>query len=283
MARSDTTTLARVDSTPANPALRAIGFIGLQAALASWLAFGLGATTLLWWMPIVLASLWLLAGAPLPPVAPFRGIAARSRARRQKQLAELREQELLAMLSDGDRRRYYELERLRMDIQGEVLEHPGFAMQMVRVELDKLDALLRTFLEVAANAAKYELFIATSDLAELEREVERQEAVIDKTLEADARGLAEKNHHVLLRRVEKAVQIRRQLRVARAQLNLIDNTLRLLRDQVMTMETPDQLSLEVEELTDAVEQIAATGRETDAIVKRLDAELVELEPPTALQ
>ena len=245
-------------------------FLGAAAAFTAWQwpAFG--------WVPIAVAggieAFWLLVGARVGGAKRYFNFVHREK---QKQLAAGDSKALLRGLTDTDRTRFAELDRLNQEIQAQVRANPSMAMDLVKGELEKIDKLLEAFLRLAGTAARYEHYVETSDLNQIESEVRRQEKVIEKS-DDDTRGLAKKNLDLLIRRQDKAIEIRKQVREARGQLNLIENTFRLLRDQILTMDSPSELQSQLSELTAAVDSIEAADKETDALVRQLDREIAGL-------
>jgi hypothetical protein len=230
-----------------------------------------------WDLPLAvgagLEAFWLAVGTRLPPA---REYFREQHATIVRHFEAARRRETLRGLTETDRRRYLELESLRKDIDAQIRSNPTLAMDLVKAELQKVDKLLETFVRLAANAARYEHYVETSELNQIEAEVRRQEVVLEKTSDPDARDLAQRNFDVLAKRLEKAIEIRKQIRTARAQLNLIDNTFRLIRDQILTMDSPQQLQGQLDELTRAVDTIEATGRETDELLQKMDREIASI-------
>ena len=52
-------------------------------------------------------------------------------------------------------------------------------------------------------------------------------------------------------------------------MNLIENSVRLLRDQVLTMASPDQLGDQLDDLIVGVDAIQASARENEAILSKI--------------
>ena len=125
----------------------------------------------------------------------------------------------------------------------------------------------------AHEAARLGRFVEQSDLNELERLVRTQALALEKLAEPEARALAQKNLTVLEKRIERARDGHKSLRVARGQLNLIENTLRLVRDQVVTMQSPRELAGQLEALSASVDALAARQRDGDAAIQKLEREL----------
>jgi hypothetical protein len=54
--------------------------------------------------------------------------------------------------------------------------------------------------------------------------------------------------------------------VARGQLDLIENSFQLIADQIVTMQSPQELSGQLDELLNGVEAIRETARDTEALL-----------------
>ena len=71
-------------------------------------------------------------------------------------------------------------------------------------------------------------------------------------------------------RKEKYGEIRGYLSSARGQMELIENTFRLLADQIVTMSSPTELGGQLDELLDGVEAVRQTTRETDKLLQTIE-------------
>ena len=67
-------------------------------------------------------------------------------------------------------------------------------------------------------------------------------------------------------------EIRRYLSVARGQLDLIENSFQLIADQIVTMQSPQELSGQLDELLDGVEAIRQTAHDTERILNGIGVE-----------
>ncbi len=74
---------------------------------------------------------------------------------------------------------------------------------------------------------------------------------------------------IINKRIERVAEIRRYLKIAYGQINLIENSFQLLADQIVTMQSPNELSGQLDELLDGVESIKETAKETEQILKTL--------------
>ncbi|MBI2375145.1 MAG: hypothetical protein HYV07_14205 [Deltaproteobacteria bacterium] len=230
---------------------------------AGFATFGLAPLAIL----LGLEAFWLTVGCRTGSVRRYFDFVHKVDRRR---LEDGSRQRFLENLTEGDRRRFAELEHIKKAILDQVEHNPSLHMSMVKDEIEKLDKLADAFLQIASNASRYESFVSEQDLEDIEAQVHVQEAVIEKATDDEARRLAQRNLEVLRRRLEKSADLRKQIRTSRAQLNLLENTLRLLRDQIVSMSSPRELSGQIEELTFAMDAIEASGSETEALVRRLD-------------
>jgi len=151
-------------------------------------------------------------------------------------------------------------------------QNPSFTGDLLRGELVKTSRLVDSFLEMALTCGRDEQYLETVDINALERDRERfhQRAESQKVPQAE-REIAQKNYAVILKRLEKLRDIRNYLAVAKGQLDLIENSFQLIADQIVTMQSPAELSGQLDDLLDGVESIQQTAIDTDKILNTLEA------------
>jgi hypothetical protein len=150
-------------------------------------------------------------------------------------------------------------------------QNPSFAGDLLRNELGKTDRLVAAFLDMSVTCQRYEGYLKQVDTAQLDRDRKRY-GLIAKAGAADdpEAQIAQKNIDVTNKRIAKLDEIRHYLQVARGQLDLIENSFQLLVEQIVTMQSPRELSGQLDELLDGVEAIRETTRDTEKIIGRLD-------------
>ncbi|MGZ7079778.1 MAG: hypothetical protein ACXVJT_10225, partial [Thermoanaerobaculia bacterium] len=138
-------------------------------------------------------------------------------------------------------------------------------------ELVKTSRLVDAFLEMALTCARYESYLENIDLNALDRDRERfrTRAASDKVPDQE-RDIAKKNLAVIDKRLEKLRDIRSYLGVARGQLDLIENSFQLISDQIVTMQSPTELSGQLDDLLDGVESIKQTAADTEKMLNMLE-------------
>lgn len=173
------------------------------------------------------------------------------------------------LLPESDAMRCLALREKQDQINKLAEENPAFTVDLLSGELKKLDDLVRAFLELSVTCARYQEYLQSVDVDEIERDLRRYHQIVDKG-EPEKRTLAQKNIAVLDKRKEKYGEIRSYLSSARGQLELIENTFRLLADQIVTMRSPTELSGQLDELLDGVEAVRQTTRETDRLLQAVE-------------
>ncbi len=126
---------------------------------------------------------------------------------------------------------------------------------------------------MAITCARYEAYLDTIAPEALERDRRRYEAASKGDSTDPQVVIAKKNLSIVARRLEKMQEIRRYLSVARGQLDLIDNSFQLIADQIVTMQSPQELSGQLDELLDGVEAIRQTAQDTEKILTSVDRDL----------
>lgn len=224
-------------------------------------------------IPAILAlggeAIWLLHG---PDSKVLRRILWDPRLEKIRLVVEAKErEERMKVLSQHDRARVNELVDRQQEIHRLAAQNPSFTGDLLRTELVKTRKLVDAFLDMALTCDRYERYLKRVDLNELERDRERwrARASAQKSMEQE-REIARKNLVVLEKRMEKLRDIRNYLSVARGQLDLIENSFQLISDQIVTMQSPGELSGQLDDLLDGVESIQQTALDTEKILNALD-------------
>jgi hypothetical protein len=148
-------------------------------------------------------------------------------------------------------------------------ENPSFTVDLLSGELQKLDSLVRSFVELSVTCSRYQEYLKSVDVDEIERDLRRYQQISERS-DGEKRTLAQKNLAVLQKRQEKYGEIRGYLSSARGQLELMENTFRLLADQIVTMRSPQELGGQLDELLDGVEAVRQATRETDKMLQAVE-------------
>jgi hypothetical protein len=228
-------------------------------------AAGLTLNPFLALMAVGLESLWLLYA---PDSKRLRHLLwdPRFDQVRQALLAQERGQRL-GLLAAPERKRVDALMARQAEIHRLAAQNPSFTGELLRSELTKTERLVDAFIDMAVTSARYDAYLRSVNVDAIDEDRERLERDIesgqDSGLPVD---LAKKNLAIILKRLEKMKEIRRYLDVARGQLDLIENSFQLIADNIVTMQSPQELSGQLNELLDGVESIRQTAVETEEMI-----------------
>ncbi|HYH06845.1 MAG TPA: hypothetical protein VEK11_07235 [Thermoanaerobaculia bacterium] len=179
-------------------------------------------------------------------------------------------EERLKALPQEDRERVYQLVGRQADIHRLASQNPSFTGELLRSELIKTRRLVDAFVEMAITCARYEAYLETIDFRELEHDRAHWERRIESgEISPQESDIAKKNLAVIRKRLEKLSELRDYLRVARGQLDLIENSFQLIADQIVMMQSPAELTGQLDDLLDGVESIRQTALDTEKILSTM--------------
>jgi len=175
--------------------------------------------------------------------------------------------ERLQHLEENDRQRVIDLIARQEEIDALAAQNPSFTGELLRTELTKTDRLVEAFIEMATTCSRYEYYLESIDIGELERERRRWENIVKTQDKRPAEtDIAGKNLAIIMKRFDKMKEIRHYLMLARGQLDLIENSFQLIADQIVTMQSPQELTGQLDELLDGVESIKQTAADTERLL-----------------
>jgi hypothetical protein len=224
----------------------------------------LGVATGHGWLSVVTAAaevLWMIFAPDSKLLAAIwfrRALLAEKKA----EDAERRE-ERVARLSAADSHRLGVLCGQKQVIERLAKENPSLTVALLHDELAKLDGLLDDFIELGVNATRAEQHTTTFDFAAMRRSFAGYEELLGRHPAGDPRReVAAKNLEVLRQRRDRYDDLARVIQVTRGQMDLIEQTFRLLADEIMSMASPRELGGRIDELRVAVDAVRETADET---------------------
>jgi hypothetical protein len=210
-------------------------------------------------------ALWLVFGPSSALLQRWLWDPALERARRE--LEGKARAAFLASLDPAARQRVDGLVGRQETIRTLAAQNPSFTGDLLRNELSKTNRLVDAFVEMALNCARYEQYLSSVDPSELQRD---RDAYSDAARRGDPDDqqtqIARKNLDIVNKRLDRMKDIRQYLSVAKGQLDLIENSFQLIADQIMTIQSPKELSGQLDELLDGVESIRQTAIDTERIL-----------------
>jgi hypothetical protein len=218
-----------------------------------------------------LEGLWLLHGPDNPVLRRLLWDPRREAARKERE--DFDRQVRLRNLGSAERSRVAALVARRAQIGSLAAQNPSFTGELLRTELVKADRLVDAFVDLSLTCSRSQSYLDSVDARELQRDCERYDAAVRAGTPGDQQtALAVQNLAIVRKRQERMREIGRSLGVARGQLDLIENSFQLIADQIVTMQSPQQLSGQLDELLTGVEAIRETARDTADLLGPADRE-----------
>jgi len=214
-------------------------------------------------------ALWLLFA---PDLRPFQRSVDQSLREDREKADRERVKKLTEGLPEREWARAHAIDELRREIERDMQVNPSFKAILLQTELDKLSQLHMNFVQLATACVRAETYLSATDFKELARSVDAQKSIEKTMTDPAVQEIARKNARVIEQRLSTIKEIQNFLARARGQMSLIENSVRLLRDQVLTMASPDQLGEQLDDLLTGVEAIQASAKENDAILSKIDIE-----------
>ncbi|MFT3765977.1 MAG: hypothetical protein QM820_10735 [Minicystis sp.] len=172
------------------------------------------------------------------------------------------QEEKLALLHPADQQRVAYLRDQKERIHQLARENPSLTADLMRSELIKLDRLIDDFINIAVKCTRAERHLESFDSKSMENAWRTYRGQVDSMPEGDKRrAVAKKNMEVLEQRRNRWDELRKSVQTARGQMELMENTFKLLGDEIVTMSTPDALGARLDDLRIAVEAIRETTAE----------------------
>ncbi|MGC4116603.1 MAG: hypothetical protein QM765_18935 [Myxococcales bacterium] len=226
---------------------------------------GVASIALLNPLPVLVAlGLELVYLGTIPSLPRFKRAVRAKRERERHSLEQSATEALLEGLSPNQRESYFALRSLRDRILESYTRVPGGTV-LADTSAARMDALLTSFVRLLSTLNSYRRYLTTTDRKAIEQEL----AQLKSELETDT-GDSEKVKEVKRRRVDiLGKRLERFERAAESrelishQLASIDDFMRLLHEQSLTLRDPDVLGQQLDHLASEIQTTDETVREME--------------------
>jgi hypothetical protein len=168
----------------------------------------------------------------------------------------------LEQLHPADQQRVAYLREQKERIHQLARENPSLTAELMKTELAKLDILVEDFINIAVKCTRAERHLEGIDLRSMENAWRAYKGQVEAMPEGDKRrAVAKKNMEVLEQRRSRWDELKKSVQTARGQMDLMENTFKLLGDEIVTMSNPDALGARLDDLRIGVEAIRETSVE----------------------
>lgn len=256
----------------------------LIAAMA--VAFGVSMTGASWPVDLVLmltTGLELVYLGTMPRNERFRR-AVRSR-KAVEHAKPPSQKELFQNLEKGNQRRYARLRKIESDIRLNYRKLSYASQGMLDSHLSKINGLLDSYLKLLYQKERYEF----SGTSATETEVQRTIQALQKDMQDDTprvRAIKQRRLKILEQRLERSQKGGENLEIIEAQLETIEDVIKYIEEQSLTLRNPDEISFQLDTLLSEVEETQASVVELEEVFANpadLLNEMDTFEDPTEIE
>jgi hypothetical protein len=133
---------------------------------------------------------------------------------------------------------------------------------LLGVSLGKLDSLETTYLQMLMAHQNYMKYLSQVDRDRIVRNINSIEREI-KDRNDKVSGLKSKNRDILLQRLDRIDKARQNVEIVEAELDVMLNTVQLLRDQTISITDPQGISQQID-------TVLANMKDTEDLVREID-------------
>jgi hypothetical protein len=220
-----------------------------------------------------LEALWMVIG---PDLKPFQRAVRENERTEKEQNDKKKVDALISQLPEREWQRAKALDELRREIERDMANNPSFQAILLQTELEKLSQLYGSFVRLAYSCRRAESYVQAVDMRDLNRQHAAALNQAEASTDGSVRELAKKNASVLERRLATIKDIDNFLARARGQMSLIENSVRLLRDQALTMTSPEALTEQLDDLLLGVDAVQESVKEAESMISGNFAPVAEI-------
>src|SRR5436305_905442 len=239
-------------------------------ALAGAGAFALVTGSLL---PVLLAGgLEMMYLAIVPQNSQFQRLVRSWKFAQQQEQHQQKLVDLLHTLPREMQNRYVGLAQLCGAIRSNFAQLSSTSQMYVQQMEQRLDGLLHSYARLLLAAYQQRQYVDSTDPGEIKSEIASLQRHLQNDL-AKVQDINKKRIEILSKRLEKYQKLCENREVVDAQCAAVEDVLKLMRDQSITMRDPQQVSDQLENLVHDVEQTEQTVQQVEAIFSGIPAEL----------
>ena len=230
-------------------------------------------------LPLVLAAgVELMYVALVPQSSRFRRLVRSWKYAGEKRAHQLRLAEMYRNQPPEVRSRYDFVLQVARGIRTNYEQLSASSQVFARQMAERLEGLLEGYLRLLVAAATHRDYLKSLNPEFVRGEITR----LEKALTEDPPKVREINQHrieILHRRLTKFEKIKENRQVIDAQCAAIEDVLQLIRDQSVTMRDPQEVSAQLDNLVQDVEQTEQSVREMEEIYALTAPDTDELRLP----
>lgn len=209
---------------------------------------GLGALGLMFSGFLYLAGAFeLIYMAMVPTDERFQRYVRSEQNRNLLEAEEYQRKETLTHLAGADRNRLNLVRSIVQDIKEVASKVDRSSAFLVEQDLNKLDYLEKTFLRMLGSLTLLNRHLSATNTGQIQQQIEK----LGKEIEAASprvKAIKQRNAQILEQRLSRLTKAEEDREVLEANLDTIEDTLKLIRDNVVSLNNPQGISGQIDDV-----------------------------------
>ena len=214
----------------------------------------------LWYLTVAAELAYL---ATVPSNERFQRLVRSEANRATLEEVASRDRDMMSKLAQRDKRRYLGLVEITEKIRAVAGTVDYSSRILVEQDIDKLDYLLRTFLRMLTALTRQREHLASVDKEQIRRDIRRLEKEMD-TAKPRIKAVKQRNAEILRQRMSRLDRVEEDQELIIANLDTIEATLKLIRDNVVSLNNPEGIS-------DQIDSVVINMQENERLMESMSS------------
>jgi len=166
-------------------------------------------------------------------------------------------------LDRESQQRFLVLKHLSKLIKDNFQKLPYTSQGLLENISNKIDGLLTNYLSLLDMFRKYEIYLRSSTEEKVKQEIENEYAEMEASTSEKLRSIKGRRIGILKKRLERFKAAREKFAIAETQLETIEDAVRYVYEQSMTMNNPEEIGFQLDNLLLEVEETATLMEEVE--------------------
>ena len=168
-------------------------------------------------------------------------------------------------LSQKNQKRFLVLKHLSRMIKQNFEKLPYTSQGLLGSINDKIDGLLSNYINLLDIYQKYSDLIHTDTENQLKEKIEQEKQEVQQSESEKLKNIKSRRLHILSKRLERFVAAREKYDVCETQLETIEDAIRYIYEQSMTMNDPEEIGFQLDNLLAEVEETSSIIQDNDEV------------------
>ncbi len=198
----------------------------------------------------------------VPNLPNFRKAIDARKARERKKAEE--STSMFQSLDRESQQRFLVLKHLSKLIKENFQKLPYTSQGLLESISTKIDGLLTNYLNLLDMFRKYDVYLRTSVESKVAEEIHKEKQEMEEATSDKLRSIKARRINILNKRLERFKTAREKFAIAETQLETIEDAVRYVYEQSMTMNNPEEIGFQLDNLLIEVEETASLMEEVEA-------------------